>query len=83
MPGAGPSLPCAAALYRQYRSIATEGTRVVDRVTKSDETRAYADIEFLDVDGQLVARFEGCENTVEKRLVCAFRSNRLPLGVSS
>ena len=81
--GAGPSLPCAAASYRQYRAFPKDGAHVVARVTKSDETRVFADLEFLDADGQLVARFEGCENTIDEGLTSTFRSNRLPLEVSS
>ena len=81
--GAGPSLPCAAASYRQYRAFPKDGAQVVARITKSDETRVFADLEFLDADGQLVARFEGCENTIDEGLTSTFRSNRLPLEVSS
>ncbi|MCZ6783743.1 MAG: SDR family NAD(P)-dependent oxidoreductase, partial [Proteobacteria bacterium] len=81
--GAGPSLPCAAARYRQFQTFPKGGTRVVARITSSDTTRAFADIEFLDADGRLVARFEGCENTIDEGLVIAFRDNRLPLEVSS
>ena len=80
---AGPSLPCAAVRYRQYRAFPKDGTRVVARITKSDATRVFADIEFLDADGRLVARFEGCENTIDEGLASRFRSNRLPLEVSS
>jgi hypothetical protein len=80
---AGPSLPCAAASYRQYRAFPKDGTRVVARITGSDDTRVFADLEFLDADGHLVARFEGCENTIDDGLTSTFRSNRLPLEVSS
>jgi acyl transferase domain-containing protein/NAD(P)-dependent dehydrogenase (short-subunit alcohol dehydrogenase family) len=80
---AGPSLPCAAASYRQYRAFPKDGVRVVARVTKSDASRAFADIEFQSADGKLVARFEGCENTIDRGLASTFRSNRLPLEVSS
>jgi hypothetical protein len=80
---AGPSLPCAASSYRQYRDFPKDGTRVVARVTKSDSKRAFADIEFIAGDGELVARFEGCENTVDEGLTSTFLSNRLPLKVSS
>lgn len=79
----GPSLPAAVASYRQYREFPKDGARVVARVTKSDATRAFADIEFLDADGKLIARFEGCENTIDEGLANTFRSNRLPLEVSS
>ena len=79
----GPSLPCAALSYRQYRAFPRDGTRVVARVTKSEETRVFADLEFLDAGGQLVARFEGCENTIDEGLTSTFHSNQLPLEVSS
>ncbi len=81
--GAGPSLPCAAVRYRQYRAFPKDGARVVARITKSDATRVFADIEFLDAAGRLVARFEGCENTIDEGLASTFRSNRLPLEVNS
>ena len=80
---AGPSLPCAAARYRQYRAFPKDGARVVARITKSDATRVFADIEFLDADGRLIARLEGCENTIDEGLASTFRSNRLPLEVNS
>ena len=80
---AGPSLPCAVSSYRQYRDFPKDGTRVVARVTKSDSKRAFADIEFIAGDGELVARFAGCENTVDEGLTSTFLSNRLPLEVSS
>ena len=35
------------------------------------------------IDGRLVARFDGCENTIDEGLTSTFRSNRLPLEVSS
>ena len=37
----------------------------------------------IDRDGQLVARFEGCENIIDEGLASTFRSNRLPLEVNS
>ena len=56
---------------------------MVARITKSDATRVFADIEFLDADGRLIARLEGCENTIDEGLASTFRSNRLPLEVNS
>ena len=56
---------------------------MVARVTKSEETRVFADLEFLDAGGQLVARFEGCENTIDEGLTSTFHSNQLPLEISS
>ena len=56
---------------------------MIARITKSDETRVFADLEFLDSDDRLIARFEGCENTIDEGLTSTFRSNRLPLEVSS
>ena len=73
----GPSLPCRAGRYRQYRAFPKDGTRVVMRVTKIEAGRAFADLEFLDSDGRLVARVEGLENTIDSGLAEIFRSNRL------
>ena len=81
--GASPSLPCAAARYRVYRAFPKDGARVVARVTESDVTRALADMEFLDGEGRLIARLEGCENIIEHRLASAFRNNRLLVEASS
>lgn len=80
---AGPSLPCAAARYRQYRAFPKKDIRVVARITRSDVTRVVADIEFTNAAGQLIARFEGCENIIDAGLVRTFRGNRLPAEVSS
>jgi acyl transferase domain-containing protein len=80
---AGPSLPCGMARFRQFRAFPKSGVRVVARITKSDSTRVFADIEFLDGQGKLIARCEGCENTVDEGLTSTFLSNHLPLEVSS
>jgi acyl transferase domain-containing protein/NAD(P)-dependent dehydrogenase (short-subunit alcohol dehydrogenase family)/acyl carrier protein len=80
---AGPSLPCAVSSFRQFRAFPKAGVRIVARITQSDATRVVADMEFVDGDGRLVARLEGCENTVDEGLTSTFRSNHLPLEVSS
>ena len=68
------SLPNSAASYRQFASRFPEaGVRIVARVTASAEHSARADIDFMDGKGNLVARMEGYECTVDKSLNGAFR----------
>ncbi|MGD9642348.1 MAG: SDR family NAD(P)-dependent oxidoreductase [Elusimicrobiales bacterium] len=68
------SLPNSAASYRQFSSSFPEsGVRVVARITASAEHSARADIDFMDAKGNLVARMEGYECTVDKSLNGAFR----------
>jgi len=68
------SLPNSAASYRQFSARFPEaGVRIVARVTASAEHSARADIDFIDGKGNLVARMEGYECTVDKSLNGAFR----------
>jgi NAD(P)-dependent dehydrogenase (short-subunit alcohol dehydrogenase family) len=72
------NLPCLASRYRQYRrSFPQGGARVVARVTRATNLHALADIEFLDIDGRLIARLEGYECVLDPALQRAFRRNRL------
>jgi len=71
------SLPNGAAAYRQYASFPSGGTRVIARVTASQEHAAKADIDFTDGNGNLVARMSGYECTVDKSLNAAFRKNSI------
>jgi hypothetical protein len=73
-----PSLPCAAAKYRQFKNrFPKEGARVVIQITSSAEHRATADIEYLDAKGQLIARIEGYECVIDDSLTAAFQRNQL------
>ena len=73
-----PSLPCAAARYRQFAArFPREGVRVVACVTQATPQKATADIEFLDASGGLLARMEGYECVIDPSLVEAFRRNGL------
>jgi hypothetical protein len=72
-----PSLPCYLQRYRQYRrEFPADGVRVVARVTGGNALHAYADIDFVDGAGRLVARIEGYECVVDAGLIRAFRRNR-------
>jgi NAD(P)-dependent dehydrogenase (short-subunit alcohol dehydrogenase family) len=72
------SLPCHVGRYRQFRrAFPREGVRVVARVTEHKGQLARADIEFLDLAGQLVARMENYECVIDPALNPAFRRNRL------
>jgi hypothetical protein len=76
--GAG-SLPTAVGAYYQYRrSFPAEGVRVLATARRVNDHRVTADIEFLDLDGRLIARIEGYECVVDSSLHQAFRRNRLP-----
>ncbi len=72
------SLPNRAASYRQFAAqFPAKGVRIVARVTRTLEYNAVADIDFIDEKGNLVARMEGYDSTVDKALNAAFRKNTL------
>ncbi|MCI0652690.1 MAG: SDR family NAD(P)-dependent oxidoreductase, partial [Planctomycetes bacterium] len=72
------SLPCFAGNYRQYqRSFPRGDTRIVIEVTRSSEHSAFANIEYLDRAGALVARMMDYECVVDASLATAFRLNQL------
>ena len=79
------SLPTAVGSYRQFRrTFPADGVRVLAAVRQFSDHRALADIEFLDSDGQTVARIESYECVIDASLNQAFRRNRLsPLEVAS
>jgi acyl transferase domain-containing protein len=71
-------LPCLATRYRQYRrSFPGATVHVVAHITRATDLHNLADVEFLDADGRLVARLEGCETVLDASLQRAFRRNRL------
>ena len=66
------SLPSFGARYRQYRSVfPLGGVRVALEVIESRPQYLAATITFVDSDG-VIARFEGCEWTVDASLGAAF-----------
>ncbi len=73
-----PALPTAIAGYRQFQTdFPIDGVRTVICVTGRHATGITADIEFLDRQGQLVARAEGCRYYQDKALLNAFRKNTI------
>jgi NAD(P)-dependent dehydrogenase (short-subunit alcohol dehydrogenase family) len=69
-----PGLPCFTQRYRQYRrAFPAGGSRVVVEVTRDGSLHALADLDFLDADGQVVARLEGHESVIDPALARAFR----------
>jgi NAD(P)-dependent dehydrogenase (short-subunit alcohol dehydrogenase family)/acyl carrier protein len=73
-----PCLPCAIGSYRQFRKVfPTSGIKIVVKVTQATEHTIRADIEFLDIQGTLVARMTGCESVADASLANAFSQNRL------
>ncbi len=72
------SLPTAVGRYRQFRSdFGREPVRVVAVIRQATDSRAVADIEFLDGRGEPIARIDSYECVVDASLAQAFRRNRL------
>jgi acyl transferase domain-containing protein/NADP-dependent 3-hydroxy acid dehydrogenase YdfG len=72
------SLPTGLRGYRQFRTrFPAEGVRIVAEIREAIETRAVADIEFLDSEDDLVARLEGYECVIDRSLNEAFCRNEL------
>jgi len=72
------SLPCFAGRYRQFRkTFPATPTKVVIRVRRDDGTFARADIDYLDVDGRVIAQMQDYECIMQTTLNEAFRKNQL------
>ena len=73
-----PCLPCSVTEYRQYRKMFPHtGVKIVVKVTHATEHTIRADIEFLDLQGLVVARMNGCESIADASLAAAFKRNHL------
>ncbi|GAK60375.1 erythronolide synthase [Candidatus Vecturithrix granuli] len=74
------SLPAYIGQYRQFNSkFSPEGGRIVAKVTTNEQHHARATIEFLDLNGNLLARMEEYECTIDSSLNQAFRKNTLEI----
>ena len=72
------SLPCFLGKYRQYaRLFPAEGVTIAGTVTRDTGTTARADIDFLDLDGRVVATMADAEHVLDPSLNEAFRRGRL------
>ncbi len=72
------SLPAAVRKYRQFRrAFPADGVRVLAEIRRATDTRAVADVEFLDSGGELVARIDSYECVIDSSLNQAFRRNQL------
>ncbi|MFI5455292.1 MAG: SDR family NAD(P)-dependent oxidoreductase [Isosphaerales bacterium] len=70
------SLPASIGGYRQFRrSFPADGVRVLAEIRHASDTRAVADVEFLDAHGELVARLDSYECVIDSSLNQAFRRN--------
>jgi acyl transferase domain-containing protein len=70
---AAPNLPCFAGRYRQFsRSFPADGVQVVARVTRAVGMHAFADIDYLNHEGRLIARLEDYECVIDPALKKAF-----------
>jgi NAD(P)-dependent dehydrogenase (short-subunit alcohol dehydrogenase family) len=68
-----PGLPTFARRYRQFRRTFPAGPmRVVARLTHAAQRHVHADIDYLDGDGRLVARMDGCECVIDASLKRAY-----------
>ncbi len=73
-----PCLPCAITKYRQFRrALPHSGVRIIIRVHPAAEQLIRCEIEFVDQQGLLVARMEGCESVADTSLVAAFQRKRI------
>jgi hypothetical protein len=76
-------LPCYVARYRQYRrAFPADGARVALEITKSTPLHALGDLDFLATDGQVIARMDGAECTLDAGLERAYRRNRLSVAAT-
>jgi acyl transferase domain-containing protein/NAD(P)-dependent dehydrogenase (short-subunit alcohol dehydrogenase family) len=72
------SLPSALGRYRQYvRRFPSGPATIACRVESGNSAVVRAQIDFLAGDGKLVARIDGFECVLDKKLNAAFRRNRL------
>lgn len=76
-----PSLPSFIRSYRQYKPFTNSGYRVAARAHRSGVASATADIDFIDQNGEVKARIEGYECTINEDLTNAFKK-RMALGES-
>jgi acyl transferase domain-containing protein/NAD(P)-dependent dehydrogenase (short-subunit alcohol dehydrogenase family) len=72
------SLPTAVRSYRQFHNhFPADGVRVVAEIREAGESRALADVEFLDAKEDRVAVLAGYECVIDQSLDQAFRRNAL------
>ncbi|HEY0983801.1 SDR family NAD(P)-dependent oxidoreductase [Schlesneria sp.] len=72
-----PCLPCAVKNYQQFRrTFPKDGVRIVIRMHEAAAQLVRCDVDFVDLDGVLVARMEGCESVADASLTSAFANNR-------
>ena len=72
------SLPCFIRNYRQYRkSFGPGAVRIQIQVTRATGALTQADIDFVDAEGNLIARINDYECVVDPTLNEAFRKNKI------
>lgn len=73
-----PCLPCAIGNYRQYRrALPRNGVRIIIRVQPAAEQLIRCELEFVDMQGLLVASMEGCESIADPSLTLAFQKKQI------
>jgi hypothetical protein len=72
-----PNLPCRIGRYRQFRRTFPAGQfRVQAEIVRCSAHALVADVDVQDEQGQVVARLEDCECTIDAGLARAFRRHR-------
>ena len=72
------NLPCFVKWYRQYRrAFPDDGVRIAVQVTRAAELHAFADLEYLDAEGRVIARMEGYECVIDPGLQRAFERREM------
>jgi hypothetical protein len=72
------SVPNFVGRYRQFRRAFPVGpVSLVVRITRDNGTFARADIDYLDLDGQVIAQVQDYECVIEKSMNQAYRRNQL------
>jgi hypothetical protein len=73
------SLPCAIGRFRQFTTAFPKaGSRVIVRIDSDRSAVVTATMQFLDLQGRLLALVEGYECVIDQGLKEAFRRNQLP-----
>ena len=78
-----PSLPTGMGKYRQFvKNVAASGgqaVRAVARITRQSAAQAWAEVDFLDEKGRVLARLEEYECVIDAGLAKAFKKNQIAL----
>ncbi len=73
-----PCLPCGISKYEQFVRVFPRGSvRIFVRVQPNADQLIHCHVEFVDLQGHLIARMENCESVADASLRTAFQNNTL------